>query len=341
MLQLTNQTPFQAERCIQIDRLGNQVWVVVVKGTFRLGPGPGEAEPRPDGEPVCLAPEYLGEPGRSGLKREAEMIAEHPGTDVTLIGSAHAPGRRPVKELDVSLKVGPLSKSAKVFGDRVWESSLTGTRPGAARPFLTMPLTYERAFGGSAMQDPKNPGATEEIAANPVGRGFYLRASDAAGHPLPNVEDPADLIRSWSHRPGPVGFGPVPAGWSPRKELAGTFDEAWKRDRMPVWPVDHDPRHHRSAPPDLVTETPLRGGEAVELVNLTPESRRVFRLPRVFLVVETLYKGQTYRQAVQLDRVILQPDDDKLVMVWRSWMNCHNNARKVEMTTVRTKPYLR
>ena len=98
---------------------------------------------------------------------------------------------------------------------------------------------------------------------------------------------------------------------------------------------------HRSAPPDLVTETPLRGGETVELVNLTPESRRVFRLPRVFLVVETLYKGQTYRQAVQLDRVILQPDDDKLVMVWRSWMNCHNNARKVEMTTVRTKPYLR
>src|SRR4051794_32523994 len=120
MLQLTNYTPFPVERSVQIDRHGNQVWVIIIKGTFRLGCDSLKPEVLPEQEPVALAPVYRGEPNRSSLLREGEMTPEHPGTDVTFVGSAHAPGGRPVAELDVGLRVGPVQKRARVFGDRVW-----------------------------------------------------------------------------------------------------------------------------------------------------------------------------------------------------------------------------
>src|SRR5262245_40669515 len=145
MLQVRNETPYPAERSIQVDRRGSQVWVVVVKATFRIGTGSVAPEPVPahDPEPVCLAPVFAGEPGRSSLLREPEMVAEHPGTDVTLIGTACAPGGRPVDRLDVGLRVGDVAKTVRVFGDRAWQPGLLGPRPTPPRPFATMPLGYE------------------------------------------------------------------------------------------------------------------------------------------------------------------------------------------------------
>ena len=101
MLEVKNQTPYAAQGSILLDGNGSQQWVVVVKATYRVN-AKCIAEPHPEQEPVSVAPVYSGEPGKSSLLRESEMVVEHPGTDVTLNATAWAPNGRPVEFLDVA-----------------------------------------------------------------------------------------------------------------------------------------------------------------------------------------------------------------------------------------------
>src|SRR5262249_8109611 len=180
MHQLTNETPYVAERGVQLDKEGNQFWVVVVKATY-LVRGAGVLELAPEQEPVCLARVGAGEPGKSSLLREAELVAEHPGTDVTVNGTAHAPQGRPVASVDVRVEVaGRVAKALRVFGERVWERRLLGPRAGDPQPFVTLPLGYERAFGGA---DELN-GKREYEPRNPIGRGFALIPDALVGRSL-------------------------------------------------------------------------------------------------------------------------------------------------------------
>ncbi len=332
MLQLRNDTPFQADRSILLDKEGNQVWVVAVKATYRLYPD-GHLELASRQEPVCKAPEYLGTPERSSLRRECELVLDHPGTDIILNASAHAPAGNPVKELDVGIRVGSLTKVLRVTGDRHWERGVLGIRSSPPKSFEKLPITYERAYGGHAPDQAEPPPFEPR---NPAGRGFTLTAPED-GTPLPNVEYPRQRVSSWKDRPPPAGFGALASWWSPRKEYAGTYDQKWQEQRMPLWPEDYDPRHHLSAPVDQVSDAPPRFREEVELTNLTPGSRVAFRAPAVPGVVGTRIDHDRYRQPVQLERIIIEPDEEKLVMVWRSWMNCGRDARRVSKSLIWTK----
>lgn len=339
MLQLNNETPFQAERCVKIDKDGNQIWVVIVKATFRIDGAP-HLNLHADQEPVCRSPVYAGEPGQSSLLRDAEMVHEHPGTCVTLGATAYAPEGRAVPVVDAGVEVGSLRRTLRVFGDRHWRRAGDGLVSTAPEPFESLPICYERAYGGMNVLNDQT-GQQESEPRNPIGRGFASSVDLLAGKPLPNIEDPAALVETWRSRPAPAGFGPIPAHWSPRKEYAGTFDADWQRSRAPLWPQDYDSRHQLSAPSELASPGPLRGDEQVRLTNLTPEGTLAFRLPRVYLTVRTTTLARRFRQRVQMDRVIIEPDNRKLVLVWRSSLNCRADARQVLRTTVGTKPFLR
>lgn len=338
MLQLTNDTPFRAERCVKLDQHGNQILVVAVKATFLLDGAPVPTL-HPTQEAVCYSPAYAGEPGRSSLVREGELVAEHPGTDIVLNASAYAPNGRPAETVDVSVTVGPVRRTLRVFGDRHWQNdgdTLSVTPP---RPFVSMPVLYERAYGGVTALSEGTGQETE--ARNPIGMGFASRADFLVDKPLPNIEDPAMLIDRWDSRPAPAGLGAVPSDWSPRREYAGSFTAEWRRRRAPLWPADYDPRHQLSAHPDLVSAEPLRGGEEVQLTNLTPSGSLAFRLPRFYLTVHSLTSTGRVRHKVQMDRVIIEPDEQRLLLVWRSVLNCRSDARQVARTTVSTKRILR
>src|SRR5579863_9394918 len=148
MLQLDNQTAFQADRAALVDVAGNQIWVVVVKATFVM-PHDGRPQAAPEQEPVCRAPRYAAAPGESSMLREGELVADHPGTDITVLGTAYAPAGRAVTALDASVAVGPVQKTLRVSGDRVWEKDGTSLRISSPGPFLQMPINYERAYGGA------------------------------------------------------------------------------------------------------------------------------------------------------------------------------------------------
>ncbi len=332
MLQLYNHTPFEAQRGIKVDKHGGQIWVVVIKATYVLEES-GETRLADQQEPVCLVPEYYGEPGRSSLKREEELVEAHPGTDVVVNGSAHAPGGRRTPSVDVAVEVAGLRKLLTVFGNRVWRPAGVAPRASSPEPFTTLRIVYERAYGGTL---PGRPPVGD--ARNPIGVGFATDKAQLENRPLPNVEDHRSRIESWKDRPPPAGLGAVAGSWSPRRELAGTFDAGWKRTQAPLWPEDFNPVFHRSAAPGLWSEQPLKGGEKMTTVGLTPSGTLRFRLPREALVVETRLRGERIQHhPPQLDRVIVDLDDRKVVMVWSTRMPCGNRARQIEFTTVDRK----
>jgi hypothetical protein len=331
VLQIYNYSPFKTERAVLLDKNGAQVWVVAIKATYLFDEA-GRTRLADEQEPVFVAPEYFGEPAKSSLRREGELVIEHPGTDIVFNASAHAPGRA-APSVNVAVEVAGLRKMLTVFGNRIWTVGSFGTRKSAPEPFQSIPIVYERSFGGRAPE-----GALGGEARNPIGQGFALREVDLHHHPLPNVEDYQTKIESWKDRPPPAGLGAIASDWSPRRELAGTFDDKWKRTQAPLWPLDHQPLFHRSASPGLWSEQPLNGGERVATVGLTPSGKASFRLPHEAFIVESGVAGKRIAQPPpQLDRVIIDMDDRRLVMVWSARLACGTRARQVEYTSIDLK----
>ena len=340
MLQLLNDTPFAAERAVQLDADGRHVWVVIVKATYRLD-ADGGVGLAAEQEPVCLVPQYFGEPGRSTCYRDCELVFDHPGTAISLFGHAWTPAGQPAQVLDVQAQIGAVSKTVRVFGDRYWLTQRGRLVPSPPQEFAALPLVYERAFGGVAPSDDSG-GEAPSFDANPIGAGFATSPQRLANTPLPNFEYPESPTLDWDSRPAPAGFAMIPPNWMPRKSFAGTFDQLWERDRMPLWPEDFDSRFFLAAPADLVSDVPLRGGEPCVLRHLSQSGDLRFSLPRVHLSFSTeTMSRQRIPHRAQLDRIYIEPDALKLVLVWRTVLNCGTDARCIRKTFIDSKRVVR
>jgi hypothetical protein len=320
MWAVTNETPFRAERAFARDADGAEVWIVAVRATFTFDAG-GRVAVADAQEDVCRAPVYLGEPGRSSLRYDTDLVRTKPGTDVVLHAHAHAPGGRPAHAVDVGVSVGPLTKWLRVVGDRVWVDGWRGRAAGEPAPFVSLPIRYERAWGGPL------PGADARDPHNPVGVG-------AEGPAVPNCQFLDDTLRGGHDGRAPAGFGPIPGDWQPRARLAGTYDAAWERERQPLVPADFQDAFFRCAPADQQVPGFLHGGEEVVLTNLTPEGLVRFRLPRVALGFRTRVDGGTTHHRGQLHTVILEPEARRFMMVWQTALPCHHTLYTLKETVV-------
>lgn len=183
-----------------------------------------------------------------------------------------------------------------------------------------MPLIYERAFGGWDRTHPDKNLHTCELR-NPVGVGFSSGKVFEDGLRLPNLEDPRRPLRNFGEKPPPAGFGFVAPHWHPRAALAGTYDEAWTKSRAPLLPKDFDTRHMNAASPGLVAPGYLRGDEPVTAVGVKPDGQHFsFLLPGVRPPVArvALTYGDAKLVATNLDTVILEPDDNRVLLLWRA-----------------------
>ena len=334
MLQLQNETPFRANIAVFPDPRGVETLYVTVRAAFRLvGAGLAVAEEQ---RPVQLADEYGGDPARSSLARAGEVHLAKPGTDVVLIGEAFAPRSRPASSVDVSISIGPVAKTVRVFGDRIW---LTGAsdRISSPEPFVRIPLVYERAFGGVLEARPRHepdhariPGTRRAWAS----RGYVARSPARA---LPNLEDPAHLIAHPDNRPAPAGFGFIAPSWKPRRLFAGTYDEAWQRKRAPFLPDDFDARYFHAAHPDLVCKRHLRGGETIEVHNANPSGAVRVRVPRCGIEAAVRIAGATSRPPLALETVLVEPSERLVSLLFRGAVGCDKRALDVERVEITVK----
>ena len=337
MWALNNRTPFAAERTWGRDQNGWHQWIVAVKATYQMDDH-GELALAAEQSPPLLAPEYWGEPGQSSLKYDADLVPRKPGTDVIVNGTAYAPGGKPSTEFAVGIDVNGRRKILKVLGERHWEKGLVGLKPSPPTPVTTVALRYEHAVGGWDRHH-TDPAGQKWDARNPVGRGVFAADSNKLGQPLHQLEYPSGDPQ----KIGPAGLGAIDSFWSPRRELAGTYDEEWQQKRHPLLPLDWQPRCLQCAPQDQQTEKPLRGGEVIELFNLAPPQYREghvqLQLPRVYLAFSTHIDGRVEEHRAQLSTVIIEPDQRQLKMVWTTLLLCRNEADYLDFTLIREKRY--
>jgi hypothetical protein len=325
VLQLENRTPFKAAIAVLPDRSGIDTLYVIVKATVMLQPTLSLAKEQ---VPVTLADEYYGEPSTSSLRYGSEMHIGKAGTDVLLIGNAWAPGARAVPHVSVGLSVAGRQKTIAVFGDRVWRDG----KPSAPAPFESMPLVWERAFGGVHRRG-------DQVLAeerNPIGRGFAggRSAVDMEGLPLPNLEDPAAPLEQISQVPAPACFAPVAPSWLPRRAYAGTYDDAWQRGRAPFLPDDFDPRFFQCAAPEVAFDRYLQGGERVHVTGVTPDAPIEFTVPDARLHVAVTVAGASREPAANLETLTIEPDENRACFTWRAALACDRTALKVERIVI-------
>lgn len=321
---VTNETPYAVGRTWGRDKYGVHEWIIAVKATFDIKPN-GRLELAEEQLPPLLTPEYYGDDAASSLRYEADLVGRKPATDILLNGTAYAPRGLPVTEFLVSLRVGMMKKSIKVVGDRTWQRGMFGTRPSPPEPTAKVPLVYERAYGGYDQTDP-DPANHRIDARNPVGCGLVTMA----GQPVPNFTYPQGRM----DKDGPAGFGAVASFWSPRRELGGTYDEAWRHSQFPLLPEDWDPRTLLCSPADQRQDGYLEGGQLVELENLTPDGVLRFALPRINLRFRTRIDRRIEKHSSQLATVIIEPDHPRVILIWQSVLMVRNDGDYLDETVV-------
>lgn len=336
MWSLNNQTPFQADRAWCRDRLGAEVWLVAVKGTFVVDGTTGSLRLHEHQEEVHQAPKFRKDSEPSSLEYDTDLCLSKDATDVLVEGYALSPDARHVRRLDVSLSIEGKEKRLRVTGDRVWRRGLLGLVPSSPTPFVKMPIVYERAYGGADSRSGRGHGRWEE--RNPIGRGFYVRRRRAIGMPLPNVEYPQSRVRRWRDDPRPAGFGPIAGHWKPRVSYGGTFDSAWERDQAPLLPKDFDDRFYQAAPLDQQVPGHLKGGEVIVVQNMSPGGRFEFRVPRISLGIMTEFEqGPNVHGNARIHTLCIYPSEEKFTVTWQTSLECHQKVQQLRESTIYIK----
>jgi uncharacterized protein YjbI with pentapeptide repeats len=211
----------------------------------------------------------------------------------------------------VAIELNSWRKELAIFGDRSWRMTALGLMPTQPEPFESMPVTYDRAFGGVGYR------------ANPTGIGW---GSGERSRRLPNVERMDQRVTQPTSQPEPAGFGPIDPFWQPRAGKLGTFDEAWLERRWPSLPADSDPSFWNEAPADQQFPDGFRGNERLAFENLDPEHPRLeLRLPgrraRAFIAMAD---GDFRELALALDTIDTDLEAGQTELIWRGGMRINS-----------------
>jgi uncharacterized protein YjbI with pentapeptide repeats len=272
---------------------------VVVKGSFVLAPGElalAGDQPFPEGE------RWVDDDVERALATPNDLAPFKKRGECFVLGSCHPAS--PTGRSQIAFQIGSVQKNIAVFGDRTFER-------GVDRPaeFTSMPLGWERAFGGS---------------------GHALNPSGVA---LPNLEDPQHLIRARGDRPTPACTVPISPSWPERMRRAGTYDKNYLRTRYPGVAEDIDWEYFNEAPADQRIDGYFRGDEEIVLVNLVPgvpslRARLPGITPRAFLTPARAPDplAQLWEIPLRLDTIVIDGDALRVRCLWRAVVDVGSEA---------------
>jgi hypothetical protein len=304
-----NSTPLSMITFRSVDQEDEPFQVVVLKGTFTIVKD-AKIELAEAQAPIRTVEEAWDKTNPSSLRFEDDLAPVKPGTDVVVNATAFAPGGKPAAQWHAGIKVGAIKKRVLVTGPRVWvHVPLLGWSLSPIVPVRSVPLRYERAFGG------------ESYEKNPVGVGFVNpRQVDRSREVLaPQILLEDGRVPVFGEAYPVEGLAAVAKAWLPRRARAGTFDDAWAAERRPKMPVDFDVGYWNAAHPDLIGEDFLRGDEEVRLENLHPEHAALaFQLPSLTVAaVMTDRNGFRYGSPGRLDTVWIDAEAMRVELTWR------------------------
>jgi hypothetical protein len=331
-----NESSFAVLLSFAADEDGRPLLVPLVQASYEIRAGRTLALAEEQELPSLGGEPWDGDASTSGYKLEPAFAFMKPATDVVLVGHAQCT-RKPLAELYVLFRVGTLSRRLLVLGDRVWFRSAGGVVASSPKPFESVPLSYQRAFGGWDRSD-ADPARHSFEPRNPVGVGFRARGTFREDTALPNIEDPGHRLSAYAQVVAPAGVSFISPDWQPRAALGGTYDEAWLKKRMPRLPRDFDRRFFNAASPGLVALGYLKGNESVLVEGTSRWGRVCFDLPdtpppscRVAFA-----RGSDVDVHLHLDTVVVDTDRDRLLLLWRGFTALRDGPHDVRVVAVRT-----
>jgi len=327
------------------DDKNRPIFAVLVKRTYDIRPG-GRVTRAEKSRPLVPADQYYddGDPEWATVKYETDLAAFKLATDVVILGKAFAPGGNAIFQLEVTVEVQEHRKTVRVSGDRHCRY-----RANAAPaftdpiPFTEMLIQYERAYGGKDSRS--DPEAPFYYPRNYMGAGIVLKNAKEAveGLPLPNIEDPEDLLTPdrvvigepdrWHAQPLPDGLGWFQRTWYPRCSFVGAMpayvdvDTHLREEQLGLVPKGQialskqfklpsfDVRFNNGASRGLMFPR-LGGQETFRLTHLTPSGSLTFQLPgekpSIWL---DLGKGENQLEPL-LNTVCVRLEEMQLDLVW-------------------------
>lgn len=295
---LSNTTPLDArvDVAVQVDS-DVRIGLLLAKATFRWGDRGEMALDGQHPEPLSFADR----PTSLGLLPRDDLPDAAAGFELIVLGCAHAPDGKAVERRSVAARLGAWRSELAVTGDRRWEGEGEGAVATPPEPYLSMPIGWERAFGGSVDVE-IDDGTTVPVidARNPIGRGLdpsptartlaeKLRCPTPFPRwrrlrELPNVEHPDRLVRRWDDAPEPAGWGAVP----------------------PSWAISVEP--FLAAPGCVLDEAPSSDARLV-LEGLAPGAPLELRVPPLEVVANAAVGARRTSRVLRLARWVLHAEE--------------------------------
>ncbi len=327
-MKLTNQSPAAADLVVfSLPDANTRLGMVAAKLTFCYSRD-GEVELDSE-DPYPLLTEdretELGLLPCDGLPRMDRDF------EVVVLGRAHAPEGEAMRSMRVSLSVGTERRELMVFGDRSWSGAGGEVCISEPEPFEVMPLTYERAFGGSCevLIDREAPVDVCHML-NPAGRGFdpapmarglAATLNTPEGYPrhdasrlLPNLEDPDALICAPGDDPAPACWATVPLN-SGLQALRGV--EVNDAADLQNASARFTSRLYHRAHPTWVIDPPAAMAE-VTMVGLDPDQPITrFFLPALDVAGDWMVGQQHGTYHLWPQALVLLPEQRRFYLVYR------------------------
>ena len=299
-----------------------EVGIALAKATFHLtAEGTTPVMPAPD---IEMVDEFEGDPANSALISEQDIAPAKTSTDLIVRGVARTLNAEERPDWPVKVEIADVvSYGFHVRGPSEWSKSLGRWRLGQPTPVSEVPLRYAMAYGGTV-------GEGEDAVCfeqNPAGKGFMTKAAldDATTFAAPQIGLLGEFMDADPLIPMAVhGTLPIAKAWLPRRSLAGTFDDAWERNRHPRMPLDYDIGFWNMAGRGLQISPFLKGDEKIALTGFSHSRERVtLRLPGAMLALQSQTDPGQPVVPMNLDTVdldVTEVDDGKvaITLLWRA-----------------------
>lgn len=333
MWSLENTTPFSVDQTFLGDADGVDMHVLMARGSFDICANRTCAVS--DTQPALVQSPLMHPPQISlGMISDLDSDFMKPGTDILVCGNAIPPKGTPADQpFQIGLLLGSVRKILEVHPRGVWLDGALHPALVRASHHAPVPIVWETAFGGV---DPST--SDKQWQDNPLGCGYAKGPGGLVGCQAPQVFYPGETYSERTSRPQPASFGPIPRHWPKRRRLAGTYDEAWQKNRAPLWAKDLDVNFFMAAPEDQRIVPHISGSLTCVILNMSEEGRQTFTIPDTRVHARVRIAGRIEKIRLNITTICFFPNEGRFEIVWTGHHRCQGEREKITASRVWIKP---
>lgn len=333
-MELTNRTPVVGHlRVSKLEETPFRYGMLTAKATFTVDDRGRVAIDTQEPFPVFEADE----PTPLGVLPSDVVPRRDRALEVIVLGSVYGGGQ---PRQMVELAVGERRQRLLALGERRWSGADPDARISEPEPFDTLPLTWERAYGGAAECWIDAHSVIDlEHGMNKYGRGFdaarlsvdvgkafqappgYPRLAPKYRRELPNLEDPRRPIARWDDDPRPYCWATVPTDIGVHIQRA--HDRM--REQRPLTQEEMLELVYHRAHPDWILPIPAAGAK-VTLKGMTRRGVWSFALPRLRVLADYELGARSGVRELDPHLLMLLPEESRFYLVYRHFFTMRVDA---------------